>query len=215
MLCIYILVVVLFFSVRLSGSEANSHYQEMKSFLSDDVLKGRKPFTWRRIMLRCWRQPGKRFVVWWRIASCLFFQGGSLRRWTARKINRMLETKYNTEIMLGARIGGGLVITHHHGVVVSNNVVIGKNLLIRQNTTIGTKNSDGEMVIRIGDNVNIGANSCIVGDRLTIGDNVTIGAMSYIDKDIPPNCVVYTEKTSNIIDKARTEGHKLLEYIQN
>ncbi len=173
-------------------------YAEMKSLLRDDVLKGRKPFTWRRILLRCWRQPGKRFIVWWRIANCLFLQGGTFRRWAAFWINRKLESQYNTEIMLGADIGGGFRITHFHGVVITHNVVIGKNLLIRQNTTIGTKNNYGDRLITIGDNVNIGANSCIIGDQITIGDNVTIGAMSFINKDIPSNCTVYTEKVLSI-----------------
>lgn len=174
--------------------DTRKHYEEMKALLCEDVLKGRKKFSWRRILLRCWRQPGKRFIVWWRIANCLFLQGGSFRRRLAHSINRKLERKYNTEIMLGATIGGGLRITHYHSIVVSHNVVAGKNLLMRQNTTIGTQNPYGDRLIKIGDNVNIGANSCIIGDRLTIGDNVTIGAMSFINKDIPSDSVVYTEK---------------------
>lgn len=198
MLVVCILIVFLLSVSYVSRGEGREHYEEMKGFLRDDVLKGRKGFTWRRILLRCWRQPGKRFIVWWRIASCLFFQGGAMRRWVAYKINRMLGIRYNTEIMLGARIGGGFSITHYNGVVVSHNVVAGKNLTMRQNTTIGTKNNYGHRLIVLGSNVNIGANSCIVGDRLTIGDNVTIGAMSFINKDIPSNCTVYTEKLSTI-----------------
>lgn len=187
--------------VSIVGStrqEKRKHYEEMKAFLCEDVLKGRKAFSWRRILLRCKRQPRKRFIVWWRIASCLFFQGGMFRHWLAHRINRKLEQKYNVEIMLGARIGGEFKIIHFPGIVVSHNVVAGKNLMIRQNTTIGTQHPNGERLIRIGDNVTIGANCCIIGDRLTIGDNVTIGTMSYVNKDIPSDCIVYTEKVQVI-----------------
>ncbi|WP_260863391.1 colanic acid biosynthesis acetyltransferase wcaB [Citrobacter sp. Marseille-Q6884] len=114
----------------------------------------------------------------------------------ARKINRMLVSKYNTEIMLGAKIGGGLRVYHFNGAVINAGVTIGKNFRIGQNTTIGEKH--GIVRIKIGDNVEIGANSCIVADELTIGDNVIIGAMSFIDKDIPSNCTVYTKKTNVI-----------------
>ncbi|CCK15710.1 Serine acetyltransferase [Cronobacter universalis NCTC 9529] len=50
----------------------------------------------------------------------------------------------------------------------------------------------------IGDNVSIGASSCIIADQISIGNNVVIGAMSFINKDIPDNCTVVTEKTTII-----------------
>ncbi|MGU9865297.1 serine O-acetyltransferase [Kluyvera ascorbata] len=174
------------------------HYQELKELLRADVLRSRKRFTWRRILFRCWRAPGNRFVVWWRIANCLYLQGGGCRKLVARRIHRSLVSKYSTDIMLGAKIGGGLRIAHFAGVVIFPNVVIGENLFIRQNTTIGAKGESVDRLIVIGDNVSIGANSCIIGDKLTIGDNVVIGAMSFINKDVPSGCTVYT-KTTNVV----------------
>ena len=41
----------------------------------------------------------------------------------------------------------------------------------------------------IGDNVNIGSNTCIIGE-ITIGDNVVIGAGSVVVKDVPSNVVI-------------------------
>ena len=45
----------------------------------------------------------------------------------------------------------------------------------------------------IGNNVYIAKGSIVMGG-ITIGNNVTIGAMSFINRDIPDNTVVYTEK---------------------
>lgn len=42
----------------------------------------------------------------------------------------------------GAQIGKDLVLPHHSGVVIHGNVKIGENVIIRQNTTIGEKESD-------------------------------------------------------------------------
>jgi acetyltransferase-like isoleucine patch superfamily enzyme len=42
--------------------------------------------------------------------------------------------------------------------------------------------------VKIGSNVQIGANS-VICPGVTIGDNVIIGALSFVNKDIPSNCV--------------------------
>lgn len=174
------------------------HYEELKRLLHVEVLKGRKKFSWRRVYLRCLRQRGYRFMCWWRIANCLYSQGGKNRvRW-ARRIHSMLVSKYITDIGLGAKIGEGFKIYHFVGIVICPQAIIGKNVRIRQNTTIGLKTVDGINAIKIGDNVEIGANSCIIGDDLTIGDNVIIGAMSFVNKDIPANSVYITKKYSLI-----------------
>ncbi|BDH45949.1 hypothetical protein TUM12370_19930 [Salmonella enterica subsp. enterica serovar Choleraesuis] len=75
---------------------------------------------------------------------------------------------------------------------------IGSGFTIRQNSTIGSIiGMADDAVITIGDNVDIGANSCLIGP-ITIGDNVTIGAMAFVNKDIPADSVYITRKTSTI-----------------
>ena len=180
------------------SSNKISHYEEMKQLLCADILSNSKKFSWRRIILRCWRQPGYRFMCWWRIANCLYCQGGRARVKWARRIHRRLVSKYNTDIGWGARIGEKFKIYHFVGIVICPQAVIGKNVRIRQNTTIGLKTVEGIKAIRIGDNVEIGANSCIIGDDLTIGDNVTIGAMSFVNRDVPANSVYITRKSHTI-----------------
>jgi serine acetyltransferase len=62
-------------------------------------------------------------------------------------------------------------------------------------------NDTDEGYIVIGDNVEFGANSCIIGD-INIGDNVTIGAMSLINKNVPDNHTVYNSKDMILIQNA-------------
>lgn len=146
--------------------------------------------------------PMRRFYFWWRIASHLYNDGNYVKKRIAFKINRMLVKKYNTEIQLPAQIAPGLNVAHFLSVVINGCAIIGENFKIRQNTTIGisgkTTAGDAPRII-IGDNVEIGANSCIIGDNLHIGNNIIIGAMSFINRDIPDNCTVYTEKKNKII----------------
>lgn len=86
-------------------------------------------------------------------------------------------------------IGGGVYPAHPYSTVL-NAKRIGKNFSFRQCTTLGNK-KDGEGTNGpvIGDNVNLGANVCIIGD-IRIGNNVIVGAGSVIVKDVPDNVIV-------------------------
>jgi len=89
-------------------------------------------------------------------------------------------------------IGKGLSLYHGHALVVNQGVVIGDNCTLRNSTTIGHKKlADGSFskCPVIGNNVDIGANVCIIGD-ITIGDNVIIGAGSVVTKSFPSDCVI-------------------------
>ena len=89
-------------------------------------------------------------------------------------------------------IGKGLSLYHGHALVLNQGVIMGENCTLRNSTTIGHKKlADGSFskCPRIGNNVDIGANVCIIGD-ITIGDNVVIGAGTVVTKNIPSDCVV-------------------------
>lgn len=92
------------------------------------------------------------------------------------------------EINDKCEIGKGLKLYHGQGLVIHENTIIGKNVILRHNTTIGALDSSSKAP-KIGDNVNIASNTVILGD-ISIGNNVTIGAGSIVIKSIPDNCVV-------------------------
>lgn len=86
-------------------------------------------------------------------------------------------------------IGGGVYPAHPFSTIL-NAKSIGENCSFRQCTTLGNKR-DGEYTNgpTIGNNVNIGANVCIIGD-IIVGDNVTIGAGAVVVKDVPDNVII-------------------------
>lgn len=141
--------------------------------------------------------PQKRYLFWWRLANEMHMYGNHKQRGVAKHIQKMLITKFAIEIELGAKIGKNLKIGHPYAITISRHSVIGENCFILQNATVGGANKPIE--IKIGDNVDIGAGSIILGGKITIGNNVKIGAMSFVNKDIPDNCTVYTQKTNTII----------------
>ena len=89
-------------------------------------------------------------------------------------------------------IGPGLAIYHGQGLVVHKKTVIGDNVTLRNNTTIGNKGvgyGKGDGCPQIGDNVEVGANTVIIGD-IKIGKNAIIGAGSVVIKDVGENVIV-------------------------
>ncbi|TKK18926.1 serine acetyltransferase [Enterobacter cancerogenus] len=183
--------------------------EHLRECLRREVMMNSKPFTWFRVLHKAMKCPDRRFHFWWRIASYWHHSDSKFLRVRALKINRKLIFKYGTDIQLGAHIGPGMVISHHQGIVVNGSAVIGHSLRIRQNTTIGLTgaNVNKEAIsIVIGDNVSIGAGSCIIADKIRIGDNVVIGAMSFVNKDIPSDVTVYNEKTLHVLSNRSHEA---------
>jgi putative colanic acid biosynthesis acetyltransferase WcaB len=96
------------------------------------------------------------------------------------------------EIPASVKIGDGLVIHHAIGLVINSQVVIGDNVTLKHNTTIGNKEGlNGENLGSpiIGNNVIIGPHSIIIGP-IKIGDNSIIGAGSVVIRDVPSNAIV-------------------------
>lgn len=113
--------------------------------------------------------------------------------------------KFTTVISVKADIGHyGNVIKEGcnitAGVIITNDVLIGKGCLINLNVTIGHDSTLGDFV-EICPNVNISGN-CSIGDfsfigtsatilpGITIGKNVIVGAGSVVTKDVPDNALV-------------------------
>jgi putative colanic acid biosynthesis acetyltransferase WcaB len=95
---------------------------------------------------------------------------------------------FGIDIPDSTKIGKGFNVYHGQGLVINAQTVIGNNVIVRQNTTIGNAHKNGGSPI-IKDNVDIGANSVIIGD-IIIGSNSVIAAGSIVIKDVEPNTIV-------------------------
>lgn len=85
-----------------------------------------------------------------------------------------LKLKSGNEISWKTKMGEGLYLGHNGPRYINSEAIIGKNVNINQNVTIGIENRGPRKGCpTISDNVWIGANSVIVG-KITIGTNVLI-----------------------------------------
>ncbi len=99
----------------------------------------------------------------------------------------LMKIKTGIELYYSTEIGQGLNIQHGIGIVIGARNKIGNNCIIHQGVTIGQRRlySPHECAF-IGNNVTIFAGAKIVGS-IRIGDNVQIGANAVLLNDAEPN----------------------------
>lgn len=88
---------------------------------------------------------------------------------------------HSCDIRLCIQIGNNVKFGHRGiGIVIHKDAVIGDNVIIMQNVTIGAKNGFAPV---IGNNVLIGAGAVLLGN-VKIGDGAVIGANAVVLKDV-------------------------------
>ncbi|XP_022716764.1 serine acetyltransferase 1, chloroplastic [Durio zibethinus] len=118
-----------------------------------------------------------------RVAHYLWSQG---RKVLALLIQNRVSEVSAVDIHPGAKIGSGILLDHATGVVVGETAVVGNNVAILHNVTLGgTGKVSGDRHPKIGDGVLIGADTCILGN-INIGDGAKIGAGSVVLREVPP-----------------------------
>ncbi len=131
--------------------------------------------------------PGLHALVAYRFAHRLY-------KWDIPLIPRVISylTRIITgiEIHPGAKIGRRFFIDHGEGVVIGETTIIGDDVLIYQQVTLGgTGKESGKRHPTLGNNVIVGAGAKVLGN-ITIGDNVRIGAGSVVVEDVPEHSTV-------------------------
>ena len=131
--------------------------------------------------------PGLHALIAYRFAHRLY-------KWHIPLIPRIIS--YITRIITGieihpaARIGRRFFIDHGEGVVIGETSVIGDDVLIYQQVTLGgTGKEHGKRHPTVGNSVIIGAGAKVLGN-INIGDNVRVGAGSVVIDDVPENSTV-------------------------
>ena len=131
--------------------------------------------------------PGLHALVAYRFAHRLY-------KWNIPLVPRVIS--YLTRIITGidihpgAEIGRRFFIDHGEGVVIGETTIIGDDVLIYQQVTLGgTGKESGKRHPTLGNNVIVGAGAKVLGN-ITIGDNVRIGAGSVVVEDVPEHSTV-------------------------
>lgn len=127
--------------------------------------------------------PGLWAMFFYRISNVLYKLG---LRFIPRFISAIGQFLTTVDIHPAATIGCRLFIDHAVGVVIGETAIIGDDVVIYQQVTLGgVSTSPGKRHPTIEDNVIIGTGAKVLGN-ITIGKGAKIGANSVVVKDVPP-----------------------------
>jgi len=120
----------------------------------------------------------------WRVSNWLWQQG---RRDFALLMQSASSERLQVSIHPSAVIGTSVFLDHATGIIVGAHAVIGDDVTIYQNVTIGRAEGDPSKSPRIGRGVFLSSEVTIIGD-ISIGDFAKIGANSVVTRDVPAGC---------------------------
>ena len=132
--------------------------------------------------------PNFACVFWYRINRWMYLHHvpGKI----VEGVNASRYYRFANDINYRADIGPGFRVVHVVGIVIGGGVKIGANCTVYNDVSIGRKSKVDTAMPILGDDAIIGAGSKILGG-VSIADHVTIGAMTFLDKSVPSNSVVY------------------------
>ena len=129
--------------------------------------------------------PGLWALFFHRIAHWFYEKG---LRFIPRLISAMGMFLTMIDIHPGATIGRRVFIDHGVGVVIGETAIIGDDVLIYQQVTLGgVSTNKGKRHPTIEKGAVISAGAKVLGN-ITIGENAKVGANAVVVKDVPADC---------------------------
>ena len=119
-----------------------------------------------------------------------------------RIISEFAHSKTGVDIHPGATIGQRFVIDHGTGIVIGETALIGNDVVIYQNVTLGALNvrdvpASGKRHPTIGDRVVIYSGATILGPNAVIGHDSVIGGNVWLTESVEPNSFITKEVVYN------------------
>lgn len=123
---------------------------------------------------------------------CKLFSLGGVTKPIAKALYWLNRLIFSCDIPCSVKIGKNLHLPHFGlGVVVHPRTIIGDNVKIYHQVTIGVRKPGVSSTISIGNNVILGAGCKILGcGEMSIGNNAKVGANSVVLHSVPNNVTV-------------------------
>lgn len=154
--------------------------------------------------------PGVFALMIHRISHLLFKMGYIL---FARMLSEHAHSTTGIDIHPGATIGNSFFMDHGTGIVIGETSLIGNNVTIYQNVTLGAfsflRDEKGELIKgtkrhpTIEDNVTIYAGATILGGETIVGNGAIIGGNVWLTDSVLPNSKVITKFQNEIFHPKR------------
>jgi len=127
-----------------------------------------------------------------RVAHALWLRNEPADRHAALRLQSHVSELFGIDIHPGAEIGPGVMIDHATGVVIGSTAVLGSDIYMLHQVTLGATGKPMHGAKRhptISDGVVLGAGSSVLGD-ITIGKGATVGANAVVTHPLEEGCTV-------------------------
>jgi serine O-acetyltransferase len=175
-------------SLQSTGTRYHHHTMNLLHSIREDirtVLERDPAATSRLMVILCY--PGLHAVWAHRIQHWLWCHNFKL---LARLSSQYSRFWTGIEIHPAACIGRRLFIDHGMGVVIGETAIVGDDVTLYQNVTLGgTGKAHGKRHPTLRDGVFVGNNANILGN-IIIGERARVGAGSVVLRDVPPDSTV-------------------------
>lgn len=112
------------------------------------------------------------------------------RRALALYLQSLISKTFGVDIHPAATVGKGILIDHATGVVIGETAVVGDNVSLLHDVTLGGTGKDrGDRHPKVGNGVLIAAGAKVLGN-ITIGEGAKIGAGSVVLRSVKPHSTV-------------------------
>ncbi len=112
------------------------------------------------------------------------------RKSLALYLQSIISEQWGVDIHPAAKIGNGILVDHATCLVIGETAVIGNNVSILHDVTLGGTGKDkGDRHPKVGDGVLIGAGAKILGN-VKVGDGAKVGAGSVVLENVEAHCSV-------------------------
>lgn len=119
---------------------------------------------------------------------------------------------FQVDINPAARIGRGIMLDHGTGVVIGETAVVGDNVSIMQDVTLGgTGKADQDRHPKIADGVLLGSGAIVLGN-IRIGECARVAAGSVVVKEVPPHVTV-AGVPARIVGKAAVQPALVMDHM--
>jgi len=136
-------------------------------------------------------KPNLKCLIWWRLSMAAHSSGLKIIRGVAMAIRAHIIQAYSCDLSPSATVGRRIRLCHPIGIVIGDGTIIGDDVWIWQNVTIGSHGKNGltaEYPV-IKNNVRIYASAIVIGG-IEVGHGSVIGCATLVRSSVA-NGVTY------------------------
>lgn len=125
-----------------------------------------------------------RLVLNYRIGNFLHNNRGIISNILIMYLRKKQLVKYASDISYQSKIGSGIKFPHPTGIVIGTGSVIGNNVIIWQQVTLGSDGKNDKSYPIVKNKVKLFAKCQLIGN-ITVYEDAKVGASSVVLQDVP------------------------------